>query len=172
MVRPDFPQSMPVSEVELLVFVMDGSGSMNETNTPDGRRKADHLYDIVKGVIERLQKRTKIDAFRVSFVYFSDSVKIEEKNGLKYFLLSDALQLLKNPLDVTGGGSTAIADALATVKEILKEFSADEGLPDDKKATIFLFTDGEENVRAKDDVVNEAADLKSLSLSPTIATVM
>lgn len=172
MIRPEVANISPVSEIELLVFLMDGSGSMNETDTtPDGRSKADHLYDIVHGVLVRLSNSTKKDAFRISFVYFSDRVVVEKHNDVPYFHVTVAIDLLKNPLNVAGGGSTAIADALAEVNMIFDEFSKDEGLPDNKRATVFLFTDGQENVKSKDAVINEANNLTIYPLSPTIATI-
>ncbi|MHA1470287.1 MAG: vWA domain-containing protein, partial [Candidatus Asgardarchaeia archaeon] len=171
MIRPEIPGSMPVSEVELLVFVMDGSGSMSETCTPDGRSKAEHLYDIVHGVLNRLMNSSKKDVFRISFVYFSDTIKVEEINNSCYFPIDIAISNLRNPLDVVGGGSTAIADALAKVNEIFDKFSEDEGIPEDKKATVFLFTDGQENIRGKDDVIQEAKKLLTYPLSPVIATI-
>ena len=42
---------------------------------------------------------------------------------------------------------------------------------DSAKATVFLFTDGQENVRGKDDVIQEAKKLLTYPLSPVIATI-
>jgi len=78
---PIIIRETPVEEVELLVFVMDGSGSMGSTDTFDRRRRADHLHELVKATLERLAKSTRKDIYRVSFIYFSDNVHVEEQGG-------------------------------------------------------------------------------------------
>jgi len=161
----------PVEEVELLVFVMDGSGSMGSTDTFDRRRRADHLHELVKATLERLAKSTRKDIYRVSFIYFSDNVRVEEQGGRKYFTIDEALQLLKNPLDVASGKSTSIAGALRKALELVEEFDRDDTLPTNKRITLFLFTDGAENVETKDAVKHVANQIKAHRLAPILATI-
>jgi len=138
---------VPLEEVELLVFVMDGSGSMNYTDTYDKRTRAEHLYELVKATLERLSKSSRRSAFRVSLIYFSDNVYVEEQEGRKYFTIDEALQLLKNPVQVAGGRSTWIAGGLRKALEIVDEFAG------------------------KDAVRQVVSELKAHRLAPILATI-
>jgi len=172
--KPQIKESfvaVPLEEVELLVFVLDGSGSMTYTDTEDKRSRADHLCELLKATLERLTTSTRSSAYRVSFVYFSDKVYVEEVGGRKYFTLNEALQLLKNPVQVAGGQSTWIAGGLRKALEIINEFDRDESLPIKKRVTVFLFTDGAENVEGKDAVRQVANEIKTHRLAPILATV-
>ena len=153
------------AEVNLVAFVLDGSPSMEDKQTPDGRPKADHLVDIVKAVLQRLHGSAVAPSFRVSFTYFNSQVQTENDKGRVYFTLEEALQRLENPVEfmdrINPRGGTAIADALAEVRTtVLSNFKAADDLPDKRYSTVFLFTDGKENVRRKEDVGVEAGKLK------------
>ena len=153
------------AEVNLVAFVLDGSPSMEFTETPDGRPKADHLVDIVKAVLQRLHGSAVTASFRASFIYFNSQVHTEKDSERTYFTLDEALQRLQNPVEVMNRvnprGGTAIADSLAKVRtEVLNSFRAADDLPDKRYSTVFLFTDGKENVRSKEDVLEEAGKLK------------
>lgn len=171
MIKDDYP--VPTAEVELLAFALDGSGSMADTNTSDGRSKADHLFEIVQEVLQILSTSSKKDAFRVSVTYFSDKITSKENMGTKYFSIENSLNQnhLQNPLDVTGGGATRLADTILEVRSILDEFDDDQGLPSQKRATVFLFTDGLETERGDDGVREEAQQLSAHILAPIIATI-
>lgn len=162
---------VPLEEVELLVFVLDGSGSMDYNDTYDKRSRAEHLCELLRATLERLARSSRRSAYRVNFVYFSDGVYVEEVGGRKYFTLDEALQLLKNPVQVAGGRSTWIAGGLRKALEIIEEFERDESLPERKKVTVFLFTDGAENVEGKDAVRRYANEIKAHRLAPILATV-
>jgi hypothetical protein len=80
---PDRPTMGSLSEAELLVFLLDGSGSMcnpddGGTATYDGRTKAAHLCEIAKEVLSRLNRSEKRDTFRVALVYFAVQATIVE----------------------------------------------------------------------------------------------
>jgi len=168
----DIPQrNVATAEAELLIFVLDGSGSMQDPRTFDNRPKIEHLVSILRKLLERLARSSKSSAFRASFVYFSQNIVVEESNGRKYFSIDEAIDLLANPVAKAGGQSTAIADALAWSNDIIAEFGKDEGMPAQKHVTIFLLTDGMENVRSRDDVIAEAKSITSNILAPTIATI-
>jgi Mg-chelatase subunit ChlD len=168
----EMPPELPVSQAELLIFVMDGSGSMTETKTLDGREKADHLYDIVKAVLDRLSKSTKEPNFRVAFIYFSEEPHVETVKNAKYFKVNDAIRVLKKSTDVAGGGKTAIADALEKANEIIEEFKNDPGVPQKRYATVFLFSDGLENIKKREDVEEAAMKIKNKTdISTFLATI-
>jgi len=165
------PDTSAVAEAELLVFLLDGSGSMEQTNTFDGRSKEKHLVELVDHVLKRLQKGSKKNAFRVSFIYFSDWPVPDEEEGQKYFTLDDAITRLLSPIKAAGGGKTALADTFTSVHDVINAFNQDEGIPAQKNVTIFLFTDGHENIKTPDDVRTEAKTLLTSELTPIIATV-
>jgi len=162
---------MSVDEAELIVFLLDGSGSMKSENTPDGKQKIEHLNLIVKSVLQRLQNSSKVNSFKIALVYFSTNVTVESNGGRDYFSVSEALGFYKNPLDVVGGEKTAIADALKETSNLLDKFNEDEGIPSIKHATVLLFTDGNEVIKTSNDVINEAQNLISHIISPSIATI-
>ena len=159
------------AEAELLVFVLDGSGSMMEQKTFDNKPKVEHLLEIMRNLLDRLSRSSKKPAFRVSFIAFSQTAIIQEHQGNAYYSLDDAIKILANPVVIAGGRNTAIADAINKVTEVLNQFNKDEGIPSQKHATIFLLTDGQENVRSRDDVILEAKTITSSALAPTLATI-
>lgn len=161
---------MPIQEAELLMFVLDGSGSMSSKDTFDGRKRADHLYELVLATMDRLTKSEREPVYRCSLIYFSDVIIPMEDKGRWYFKLSEARELVKNPLEIAGGRSTSIAGALRKALEITDRFYKDETLPQNKRITIFLFTDGAETVENDDAIRNVISQIKAHPLSPIIAT--
>ncbi|MCS7243278.1 MAG: VWA domain-containing protein [Candidatus Calescibacterium sp.] len=154
-----------IGEVELLIFMLDGSASMYETNTFDGRRKSDHLVNIVYDTLERLRASSRSNSFRASLVYFSDSVIVPKVDGIPYYSLEEAINEITDPVIKMAGGGTSIANALNETSKIIDEFNRDIGLPDEKHITVFLFTDGNENIKTTKDVINEALKIKSMGVT-------
>jgi len=162
---------LSVDETELLLFLLDGSGSMKEINTPDGRRKVDHENAIVTSALQRLKDSSKANSFKVSLIYFSTRV-IPDRDGERvYFPIHEAVQRYKDPVTVVGGEKTAIADAIDKAGSILDGYNSDEGMPREKRATILLFTDGLEVIRTRDAVVNSARAAMSHPVCPALATI-
>lgn len=171
-IMPDImPEGLPIDEVELLIFVLDGSSSMNESITYDNRKKADHVYDIVVALIDRLLKSPMIDRYRITLIYFSEKIYVEKEGETQYFTVKECQGRLRNPLEVAGGGSTAIAGVLRKSKDIIDKFELDESMPTDKNVTLFLFTDGEETIESKQAVEEAASKIKACVSSPSIATI-
>ncbi len=177
-------------KVELLVFLLDGSGSMgNEKdgakNTYDGRTKSEHLFDIAKESLFELSRSDRSPVFRVSIVYFAGEATTEEVEisgqKTKYFYIDSALSAIKNPFSVASGNGTSIIKAIDAVEQVLDLFQADIGLPSHKSVTIFLFTDGQENnlinnlvddsVNQKERCRNRVNTLRAHATCPTIATI-
>lgn len=171
--------NMGTEFAELLLFVMDGSGSMHKKTTHDNREKVEHQKDIVNALIERLNKSPKSPMYRVSLIYFSDQPYVETENDKVYFTLSEVLQKgINNSCEIAGGGTTSIACALGEAMNIIEKFEMDEGIPDKKHSTVFLFTDGretDENGQETDEnkikVEAAASSLKSYQSCPSIATI-
>lgn len=152
-----------IEEVELLLFLLDGSGSMTETQTHDGRPKVDHLMEIMNDLIPRLRSSEAAPRFRCQAVYFSAAP--HTKNN--YQALNEFA--IENPVQIAGGGMTAIAATLENALEILEKFDKDQTLPPQKLSTVFLITDGQET--SGGDVRNAASRLKGNRIAPMLATV-
>ena len=158
-------------EAELLILAIDSSGTMAINDVHGGKRRADVLKALAEGLVDRLSKTEKARRYRISTVYFSESVEAEP-----YKLLHEVK--IRHPLDEVfpeirdpQKRLTCIACALEKANEILDDFNKGEGLPDRKYATIFLFTDGRENVKEKIDVKNAARKVRRHDIKPTIATI-
>jgi von Willebrand factor type A domain len=166
-----------VSNAELLVFLLDGSGSMRSKTTDDGKEKNAHLDLLVKDVLERLSKGSMAPAFRVAIIRFGFDAVIEQVNGSSYYNLNDALTIIKP--SVSGFAPDEGTDMVNPIKEavnVINSFHDDEGMPADKAATVFLFTDGKHNESLGRDVaareVAEAiGELRASRISPTIAAI-
>jgi len=177
---PSSSDQRAVEEVELALFLLDGSGSMcnpgeGATATYDGRKKAEHLLEITKETLARMHGGTKRDAFRVALITFAEeAIAAEvEVRGTKvsYFTPEAAIGALRPPCEITNGGKTSIVAALAKAREVLDTVAQDSGLPEKKSATIFLLTDGRETIRTAQEVRDELGKLRPHALAPTIAVV-
>jgi len=184
-------ESQETPEAELLIFLLDGSGSMTETNTHDGREKADHEVEIVIKTLERLSASSKRANFRFHVMYFARNVMPRKIGEKIYYTIDEVLDLINddrekhrkpddtigNPAYIVGGGQTALADAIESIENVIIEFHNDEGIPEEHNATVFIFTDGHENVRSSssqqciDEVKLEIVKLSSCILPPAIATI-
>ncbi|MEQ9714976.1 MAG: vWA domain-containing protein [Candidatus Asgardarchaeum sp.] len=171
MIRPDIPKFIPTAEAELLIFLLDSSTSMASTKTFDGRTKSTHLYLLVQHLLKRLLKSPKRNTFRFCFIYFSDIIKVLKSYTSEYYPVNIALKILKEPFDIIPGGATAIGYALREAMKVLDHFMKDEGIPDVKSSTIFLFTDGRENLISHDNLIAIANQLKSHIIAPSLATI-
>lgn len=165
-------------EIELLIFILDGSGSMKE-------KKANLLASLVKGVLKRLESSATNETYRAALIYFATDALVEKEDEQIYLDLTTAIEKIKNPYerllrDVIYKnnpetinpiiGNTNIFPVLTNTLKILIDFQRDNSLPSDKRATVFLFTDGHFH-----DLDNEAQELinqiHSHPISPTMATI-
>ncbi|MBD3157567.1 MAG: VWA domain-containing protein [Candidatus Lokiarchaeota archaeon] len=162
-VMEDIEYQEAIEEVELLLFLLDGSGSMTQTNTHDKRKKVEHLMDVMTDFIPRIKSSSAAPRFRVQNVYFSDKPYPQAQ----YQTIGDFE--IDNPVEKAGGGRTAIADTLLKSRDLIDEFNGDDTLPNDKYATVFLITDGRET--SQGDVEGSASMLKGHSVGPLLATV-
>ncbi|MFW9994641.1 MAG: vWA domain-containing protein [Candidatus Odinarchaeota archaeon] len=168
---------MSVAEVELILFLLDGSESMKWKETEDKRPKREYLNEIVMNVLKRFRNSGKASCYKISLVSFAwDAFVIKTPDKISYYSIDYAIDAYQDPVDVTGSGTTSISHAISAARQILDEFAADEGMPDDKNATILLFTDGMETDKlgdptTGDEVRKEAMSLISHPVSPSLATI-
>lgn len=152
-------------EVELLGCLMDGSGSMNGQKSIIQRNAVENLF-------KRLSNSSASGVFRASLTYFSGNASVEKnKDGGYYFGVGTASEQIKNACDVAGGGNTAAHIALEKQFDVLDQFVNDEELPDEKKVTFIIFTDGMFDDPSK--ALHLIGELQSRypGLNPTIATI-
>lgn len=132
---------------------------MTSNNTFNNRRKVDHQTLLCQGVLDRLVQGSKSRQFRGGVIYFSVDNKKETFGKKKYGLLDDIK--IKDAVAQAGGNSTAIARTLESAREIIEDYLSDKSLPKNKGISLFLFSDGQENVQKKKDVEKVASQLKS-----------
>ena len=161
----------PVEEVELIILVLDGSGSMKwKKTTHDGQSKVHHLMEILDGFLARVRNSENSGRYRIAPIYFATKIFTESN----LYAHPDAV-VVQNPVTRAGAGRTAIAKALRKCTEIFEEFIKDDTLPDEKYCTVFLFTDGNDDVSGDNAVRNAAEDLKThfqdVSIEPSLATI-
>ena len=161
----------PVEEVELIILILDGSGSMKwKKTTHDGKSKVHHLMQILDGFLVRLKNSENAGRYRIAPVYFASKIFTEST-----LYAPPTTVEIQNPVIRAGAGKTAIAKALRKCTEIFEEFINDETLPDEKYCTVFLFTDGNDDVSGDNAVRNAAKDLKKhlqdISNEPNLATI-
>lgn len=178
--RDDYAPPPPgASESRLLIFLLDGSSSMAETETPDGRTKAAHLEQLVQGSLQRFRESAVASAFQVSLVYFGAKPIVDNgPNTGRYVAILDPSHPqappppVRNPVSVMGSaaGSTAIGKALREARAVFVEFLADQELPVDKSATVLLFSDGGENEESTEKVL-EAMQALRVGRPCTLASI-
>ena len=160
-----------IEEVELLTLAIDCSGTMGIQDVYGGKRRADVLKELADGLVDRLNKSNTAPRYRVATVYFCESVESDPYMPLHEVKIKHPLGEAFSEKEVLKERLTCIACALEKAEDILNEFKEGEGLPETKYATIFLFTDGQENVRTKDAVKSIARKLKAHEIGPLIATI-
>ncbi|MCK4241471.1 MAG: VWA domain-containing protein [Candidatus Atribacteria bacterium] len=160
-----------IEEAELLILAMDCSGTMEIRDVYGGQRRADVLKELADGLVDRLSKSNVALRYRVAPVYFCDSVESEPYMELREVKIKHPLDEAFPEKEVLKERLTCIACALEKAEGILNEFNEGEGLPEEKCATMFLFTDGQENVRTPDEVKNIARKFKAHATGPSVATI-
>ncbi|MHA2297993.1 MAG: vWA domain-containing protein [Candidatus Hodarchaeales archaeon] len=172
---------MSVAEAELIIFLLDGSESMKWEETEDKRPKIAYLNEIVTSILERFKNSGKAESYKIALISFAwEAYVVKKEVDVNYLSVHDAIEFYQDPIEVTGSGTTSISHALEAAHVILTEFSSDEGMPDEKDATILLFTDGMETNKDGDpltgnkaiqNVWKEAMKIISHPVSPSLATI-
>lgn len=148
-------------EARLIVFALDASGSMrnpeeNACATFDGRRKSDHLTEILRRTVDRLLKSTARDSFYISFVSFAGDAAAHHVDGAPISHVTRvAPYVTRQGFDYAAGSSgygTNLSNALKTSVSVI-----DDALDDPKNkelasvwhALVVLITDGRDTVDEK-----------------------
>lgn len=167
----------PIDEVELLIFLLDGSGSMNWRSNYDsngnryGKKKVDYQTELVEGLIDRLKNSSVRGRFRCVIIYFATKIYFDDKLQSKYTTLDNIK--VENAVQKAKAGRTAIVKALKSAEKIIDTFIQDKSLPKEKFASIFLFTDGgeSENTSGRKAVEEITEQIKSGKILPSLATI-
>ncbi len=129
----------------------------------------------MRATLTTMHNSPKQPSFRVALIYFAQEATTEKVQvdgaEMTYFRTGAALEALKMPCEITRGGKTSIVAALAKAREVLETAKADVGLPAGKAATVFLLTDGKENMQTAQEVHAEIGKLCAHPISPAIAVV-
>jgi uncharacterized protein YegL len=152
---PNLPTKINYArKIELICFLLDGSESMAEKLMLDGREKAEHLLELLKGVLNTLHEREtreRVHSWMVCLIYFGETVNVQ-KNDLgkgkedPFFWVEEALKNIKASTTMVPGKQTALAHSITEAGSVIQQFFKREDMPFIKShSTMFLFTDGVEN---------------------------
>lgn len=136
------------SHGNLLVLALDASGSMDESDTHDGRPRHEHVNEILNNTLRRLRQTSIASRLWISVVVFSDQVVERSPEGDAVFsVVGDWADSNVNYLDGIERGYTNIRLALDRCADLIDGFrhsdvSRDLAMNWDA-ATVVLLTDGE-----------------------------
>lgn len=106
---------------QLVVFIIDGSNSMND-NTKNGVSKAEEIDEGIKSIIKRLIKSKNSSSFDICYLTFSDEFEevfpptcVKNINNTQSF----------NPLNFITPKGTNLCDALEHTKNIVNQYYQD-----------------------------------------------
>jgi hypothetical protein len=157
LISPDSQHSTAAAEGTLLVLALDASGSMNETNSYDSRPKKDHLNEIVKSSIDRLEHSRIAGGLYIAILRFESNVTpLYCPTGTIFASVHDWHSTLDsfNYLQGVSLQQTNIRLALQRSKELIQNTIADEesiyALADNWRAAVILVTDGNHFVERLD----------------------
>lgn len=153
-VLPKGEEKRPRTAEELILLVLDGSGSMREKESQTGRIKAESvIYHLIRqpqgdsrnsgSLLSRLKISTNRDRFWLSVVTFDNRIDVA--------LHPQRLEQVKPEdldIDLLGkhGDLTAIGHALTTAHQIAQGWLEDADPLIPRFATILLMSDGQETV--------------------------
>ncbi|PQB07534.1 hypothetical protein BST83_10480 [Polaribacter filamentus] len=104
---------------QLVIFVIDGSNSMNE-NSKNGVSKAQEIDNGIKLILERLKKSKNHNSFDICFLSFSeDFIDIFSVKNVKDISSNQSF----NPLNYIKPKGTKLFGALMHTKEIINNYS-------------------------------------------------
>lgn len=184
MEKMNMSETESTNKNELILFLLDGSGSMRqsaEMSNQDGPTKSDVLNDIVCNVLKRIAESQASNMFRIGIIRFGSEPIIEQFDGESYFTVENAIKVIKP--SIQGFANTEVTDivkAFEIAGEITNEFYADDDLARDKHCTLILFTDGK-HYEHESNIDNRREELlrldksvkifKAKSISPRVACV-
>jgi uncharacterized protein YegL len=151
----------PKTFEELIVLVLDASGSMNESNVETGRTNADDvLHHLSKGpnnLLQRMVTSRNRDDLYLGLVTFDHRVDAILPRPIRQFDHGD----LDIPLIQKHGQNTAIGTALSEALRLTQDWISQAPDKITRFATILLMSDGQETENS--DPLGVAAQIKSLA---------
>lgn len=135
----------PKSQEQLGVLILDGSGSMEDTDAR-GEAKAKAVARATKELIQRLKSSRRKDELFLSIIAFDNNVELRQAPTP---VSEIDVETNLDPL-TEHGGETAIGDALELGHRVVDGFlqNEQEGLP--RNAIIILLSDGCNNTGTHD----------------------
>jgi hypothetical protein len=169
-ILPSENQLVQSLEARLIVFALDASGSMHRDEdgarqTYDGRRKSEHLSEVLRGVVERLKVSNVRNSFFVSLVNFAGAPYVHTIRNAKMAHIGHAAEYILSPrfdyrANVSGSG-TNIARALEASVKLIDDVLSDPAngrLASEWHALIVLITDGQDT-KSRQAVIDFAATI-------------
>ena len=158
----------PLSEIELILFLLDGSSSIEEI-TSSGKSKVEYLIKFIKDLTQKLNQGEFRERYIASIMYFSKEVYVSEYSNNPCIRLDDIE--IKNPVKIIGSSKSSLINVLSKANEILNYFYNYSTFPESKFSTIFLITDGINCIDDDGAIIREAEKLKCHPVFPSIATI-
>lgn len=149
----------------LLVFVLDASISMSWDHTFDGRKKSEHLNDIMLECIRRLSVSVIKPGLYLSFIRFSDDVlPLASPAGTEFAHVDDWRRSERfDYLEGMPMARTNIRAALIRAKELVQDALGDSELlgriAPEWRAVVVLVTDGRHEVTREDGSEEDDSDV-------------
>lgn len=165
-----FGEGVAAVRSELIVFCLDHSVSMGSSDTFDGRTRRQHLDDLVVRSLERMGRAKAAQNFLVSIIYFAAGVEVAQADGLPYFSINTAIDLVRKGSSVPTE-ATDLVGAISRAHDVVEQFATASELSSNKVGTVLLFTDGEHTARTAETPDIAAQRLKGHVLTPTFGCV-
>lgn len=150
---------------ELVMLVLDASGSMNEQNAEIGKTKADEvIWHIAKGpdnLLSRLVTSRNRENMFLGVITFDDRVDTIVPRPISMIDQKD----LEIPLTQKHGQGTAVGTALLEAFQIVTEWLSQAPEKIQRFATILLMSDGQETCDSNP--IYAAAQIKSYGTTGT-----
>jgi len=148
--------SIPRLFYQLVIFIIDGSNSMNEVSK-NGISKANEIDNGIKSIIKRLKNSKNSNSFDVCFLVFSD--EFEDVFSLKN-VKDISLEQSFNPLEYVPSKGTKLNSALLHSKEIVIDYHLKNKLKN-CQVLIQILSDGA--ISDYDDSIKTVNDIKKLN---------
>lgn len=146
---------------QLVVFIIDGSNSMNE-DSKNGISKALEIDKGIKSIIERLKKSKNSGSFDICFLTFSNEyVEVFSTKSVKDISLDQSF----NPLSFIAPKGTKLSKALNHTKELVSLYH-NENKTKNCQALIQILSDGAiQDYDSSLEVIDEIKNIDNTTIS-------
>tara|TARA_R100000935_G_scaffold58869_1_gene98822 strand:+ start:4567 stop:5325 length:759 start_codon:yes stop_codon:yes gene_type:complete len=158
--------TLPRLFYQLVVFVLDGSGSMTLTGKT-GKSKGEEIEIAVKEVVKRLYSSKNKTSFDVAFyAYANESVEMVSETSLPSLNFAESL----NPCDyIEFDDSTYLKETLLEVKDLTESY-INQNSNKNAQALVLILSDGAIHDQEDSEVICRAID--SLNNKVKISTIL